>query len=112
MASGHRGRAHGLFVGVLWLSFDFATLFSVDQVPFAAYTAVGVFALGAVPAGLFAQWGTGTPAAIVGFVFTTGAVGTWRTVQSGLTPVGPTPFGWVGTLAVALLAGVLERRLR
>jgi hypothetical protein len=88
----------------------------VAEIPFAVYLLSGMLTTGAVPAVLWVRWRSFTPAVIVFGLFGLSALRTWQTVRAGLTPVGPTHFGWYTLLwpvvvLVAVTAGPIDRRL-
>ncbi|SEO92897.1 hypothetical protein SAMN04487948_10831 [Halogranum amylolyticum] len=107
---------HTVAAGVLWTWFGFDTGVAGDE-PFFAYVAVGAVLLGALPAVAVATRRLRAPALVVAAAFTLSAYGTWSIVDSGLTPVDPTPFGWylLGwplVAVAALLVGGGEYGLR
>lgn len=110
---------HAVAAATLWTRFGFENLlaaFGTEPV-YATYATLGMVLAGAVPAAL-ARWrGTATPVLLVAVAFALAAAGTWTTVRRGLTPVGPTPFGWYVLLwpvvvSLAGLVGELEWRTR
>lgn len=104
------GALHAVAAATLWTRFGFENLFAAlgTEPTYATYAMLGMVLAGAMPAAL-ARWrGTATPVLFVGVVFVLAAVGTWTTARRGLTPVGPTPFGWYVLVwpAVVSLAGL------
>lgn len=113
------GLVHLLISVLLWYRFEFEsllTLFSSETL-YAAYVVVGMFVVGFVPGVLYAQQRAVSPLFIVVGLLALTGFGTWQTVQSNLTPVGPTPFGWytllwVGVLVIAGLFGGVELQIK
>ncbi|MEZ3116112.1 hypothetical protein RYH80_09320 [Halobaculum sp. MBLA0147] len=105
------GALHAAAAAILWTRFGFENLlvaFGTEPI-YATYATLGMVLAGAVPAAL-ARWRTtATPVLLVGLAFVLAAVGTWTTARRGLTPVGPTPFGWyvLAWPAVVSLAGLV-----
>lgn len=105
------GALHAAAAATLWTQFGFENLLVAfgTEPTYATYAMLGMVLAGAVPAAL-ARWRTtAAPVLLVGVVFVLAAVGTWTTARRGLTPVGPTPFGWYVLLwpAVVGLAGLV-----
>ncbi|EJN58270.1 hypothetical protein [Halogranum rubrum] len=100
---------------LLWTWFDFSTRAGNELV--FAYVGVGAFCLGVLPTALFTTKRLVSPVVVVSTLYLLSAYGTWSLVDSGLTPVDPTPFGWflLGwpvVAVVALLVGGVELGLR
>ncbi|ELZ79614.1 hypothetical protein C455_08517 [Haloferax larsenii JCM 13917] len=62
-----------------------------------------MFVVGFVPAFLYARYRTFSPIVATGGLLGVTAFATWQTVQSGSTPVDPTPFGWYMLLWIGVL---------
>ena len=113
------GLVHLLISVLLWYRFEFESLLTLfsSETSYAAYVVVGMFVVGFVPGVLYAQQRAVSPLFIVVGLLALTGFGTWQTVQSNLTPVGPTPFGWytllwVGVLVIAGLFGGVELQIK
>lgn len=113
------GAAHASLAIALWSVFGFENLLTAasTETLYVAYVLTGMFILGFLPTILLFKYQSRVPAILVTLLFALCAVGTWRTVQSGVTPVGPTPFGWyilfwVAVGVVVTLSGWIELRIR
>ncbi|MFD1569078.1 hypothetical protein [Halorubrum laminariae] len=103
----------------LWLRFGFTTR-TAGNGQFLIYVGLGAIALGAVPAILAAAYGLVAPLVVHLAIGGAAAYGTWTRYVAPETPpapVGPTPFGWfllgwVAVVALGLVAGWGEHRLR
>ncbi|WP_237560294.1 hypothetical protein [Halolamina sediminis] len=110
------GGGHALLSFLLWSLFDFEDLLaSVGTEPlYVFYLVGGMFALGFVPAVLYARYGLRAPGAISVFLLVGSAFGTYRVVASGATPVDPTAFGfylllWPGCVVLYAVIGAVEK---
>ncbi len=108
---------HAVCALVLWTVLGFEAIDSLltAETAFAVYLCSGMLTTGAAPAVLWSRWQSITPAVIVVGLVGLGALGTWQTNRAGLTPVGPTHFGWYtllwpGVVLVVVAAGVVERQ--
>mgnify|MGYP007038797365 CR=1 FL=1 len=119
LAAGVGGVVHAAVAGLLWTQFGFENLLTLlgSETLYATYALGGMVLTGVIPVAL-SQWrGTATPLLFVAGAFVLAALGTWTTVRQGLTPVGPTPFGWYvllwpAVVAVAGTVGEIELRAR
>lgn len=121
------GMGAGLFAGgipfalslALWDTFGFESLlaaFSTEPL-YVIYLASGMVTVGFVPGLLYARRHTIAPLITVGVLFLVTGFGTWQTARTGVTPVGPTPFGWygllwVGVVTVTATIGWLEAKIQ
>lgn len=113
------GLLHTIVAVLLWNTFGFENLLAAfaTEPLYSTYVVIGMFVLGFIPGVLYADRKSVSPICLVVALLVLSGFGTWQTVQSGATPVSPTPFGWytllwVGIIAVAVLVGGLELRIR
>lgn len=122
----HRSHAAGALAGVAivclaWVAVYGAlpvdALFTAQVGPWLAYVLVGACVVGASVADRYRRRGAITPALVAGLALSIAGARTWQQLQGPYGYLPGTPFdlvlvGWPAVLAVALLAGGVERRLR